>query len=159
MSEQLRPSTVYRPGVQLVVNKHIPPNPFGRDYKNAESIRKPVYDLDSSTDRTMFAISHPPVETEPPPLHPEQAESYTLTILGDLGKKRRGKTGGPRVLRCYMDSDKAVEYVAKIYDGVFYPLSDYTGDDCMYLADQDYSREAAAYEAVPSNLQGTAIPK
>ncbi|KAK1763056.1 hypothetical protein QBC33DRAFT_623266 [Phialemonium atrogriseum] len=158
MAEKQQPVPSYRPGVQLAIERHTPPDPFGRGYKNAECIRKPIRGLENDqVDRTAFAISHPPLETEPP--HLEQAESHVLTIIEDLGKRRRLKRGGPRVLRCYMDSDQSVHYVAKIYDGVYYPLSDFQGFDCMYLADKDYSCEAAAYEDIPSKLQGTAVPE
>ncbi|KAK1772060.1 hypothetical protein QBC33DRAFT_555224 [Phialemonium atrogriseum] len=139
MAEQQHPSALYQPGVQLATDRHVPPEPFGRAYKNAESIRKPLR-------RNALALN-------------KQAESHVLTIIGDLSQRRRGKTGGPRLLRCYMDSDQSVHYVAKIYDAIYYPLSDYEGLDCMYLADQSYSREAAAYEVIPANFQGAVVPK
>ena len=49
--------------------------------------------------------------------------------------------------------------MAKIYDGVDYPFKDYMDLDCMYLADRDYSCEAAAYQTIPLNLQGSIVPR
>lgn len=159
MAEQ-RHSPAYAAGVQLTIEKHQPLPPFGRDHKNAESVRKPVHGLKEEplVDHTSFALSHPPVETESA-TPPGETKSHVLTIIGDVSRRRRGKQGGPRLLRCYMDSDVSVHYVAKLYDGLHYPVYDWRGLDCMYLAEMDYSREAAAYEAIPSALQGAAVPR
>jgi hypothetical protein len=48
--------------------------------------------------------------------------------------------------------------VAKIYDGFEYRLAN-DRDDCMYLADKDYDREAAAYENIPQRFQGDIVPR
>lgn len=49
--------------------------------------------------------------------------------------------------------------MAKVFDGVDYPLVDRMGTDCMSLADRDYSREAAAYQNMPQDLQGSIVPR
>lgn len=50
--------------------------------------------------------------------------------------------------------------MAKSYDGFEYNLSETeNGDDCMYRADLDYSREAAASVAIPSRFQGSIVPR
>ena len=79
-----------------------------------------------------------------------------LTVLKKIDY-RQESVGGPHVACCYLDSDESRQYVAKIYDGVDYPLVDYSGRDCMYLADRDYSCEAAAYMSMPS-LRGSIVP-
>jgi hypothetical protein len=158
-----KPLSPYRPGVELVIQAHIPPPPFGSDYRNEDAVRRPVSGLlaDNLVDKLDFALSNPPLETSPP----KQAKSHVLTVLGKIDRQSRvlGKDqvhcyGGPHLVRCYLDSDKSRYYVAKIYDGIDYPLSDYRGYDCMYLADRDYSREAAAYENMPLSLQGSIVP-
>jgi len=145
--------------VTLDIRAHIPPPPFGSDYGNEDTIRRPVYGLSADDDRLDFALSFPPLETAPP----EPTKSHVLTILEkiDCRQERVGYYDGPHLVRCYLDSDESCHYVAKIYDGVNYPLSGPgpRGYDCMYRADQDYSREAAAYQNMPLNLQGSIVPR
>jgi len=86
-----------------------------------------------------------------------------LAVLKKIDHRREKVScyGGPHLVRCYLDSDKSCHYVAKIYDGVDYPLSGPgpRGYDCMYRADQDYGREAAAYQNMPLGLQGSIVPR
>ena len=150
-----QPPSRYEPGVKLDIRAHIPPPPFGKWYKNEDTVRHNVHGLqaDDQIDRLNFALSYPPLETDPP----AQAKSHMLTILKKI-HYRQVSVGGPHVVCCYLDSDESRQYVAKIYDGVDYPLVDYSGCDCMYLADRDYSCEAAAYMSMPS-LQGSIVPR
>ena len=145
----------------LDIRAHIPPPPFGRDYENEDTIRRPVSGLpaDEGNVRLDFALSHPPLETP----SPVPAKSHVLTVLEKIDRRpeRVGCYDGPHLVRCYLDSDESCHYVAKIYDGVNYPLSGPgpKGYDCMYRADQDYSREAAAYQNMPLDLQGSIVPR
>ena len=92
-----------------------------------------------------------------------------LTVLGNIDRRYPTALGpdlvpcygGPHLVPCYLDSDESCHYVAKIYDGVDYPLSGPgpRGYDCMCQADQDYSREAAAYQNMPLDLQGSTVPR
>src|SRR5690606_2083066 len=66
---------------------------------------------------------------------------------------------GPLLFRCSLDDDVSPKYVAKVFDGLCYPLADPWGFDCMYLADMHYSREARAYQEIPLSLQGSGVPK
>jgi len=156
-----QPLSPYRPGVTLDIQAHIPPPPFGRDYRNEDTIRRPVYGLsaDKGNDRLDFALSHPPLET--PPHLP--TKSHVLTVLEKIDRRQERVScyGGPHLVRCYLDSDESCHYVAKIYDGVNYPLSGPgpRGYDCMYRADQDYSREASAYQNIPLDMQGSIVPR
>ena len=49
--------------------------------------------------------------------------------------------------------------MVKIYDGVDYPLVDYRGCDCMYLADRDCSCEAVTYQSISLCLQGSTVSR
>ncbi|KAG7290329.1 hypothetical protein NEMBOFW57_000329 [Staphylotrichum longicolle] len=85
--------------------------------------------------------------------------------------KRRARdsgSGGAHVVTCVLDNDPSIEYVAKIYDGVNYPLGageeseiycGIDGDfDCMTRADMDYSIEAHAYSTMQPVIGGTIVP-
>jgi len=156
-----QPLSLFKPGVKLDIRAHIPPPPFGRDYRNEDTIRRPLCGLSAhdGIDRLDIALSHPPLETP----YPVPTKSHVLTILEKIHhrQERAGCYGGPHLVRCYLDSDKSCHYVAKIYDGIDYPLSGPgpRGYDCMYRADQDYSREAAAYQNMPLGLQGSVVPR
>ncbi|EAQ89259.1 predicted protein [Chaetomium globosum CBS 148.51] len=102
-----------------------------------------------------FVISHPPLD--PTPTADAGAQpSQVLTILETVSHKPKEEGSGPVVVRCYLGSDKSTLRIAKIYDGFEYELAEFgkKGVDCMYLADMGYSREAAAYEAIPARFQG-----
>ncbi|KAK1763764.1 hypothetical protein QBC33DRAFT_214854 [Phialemonium atrogriseum] len=146
----------YRPGVTLAIRAHTPPHPFGRHYSNEDTIRQTIPGLkaEDRVDRLDFALSNPPLKTPPP----AQGTSHVLTLLKKM-EHRQERSSGAHVVSCDLDSDKSCRYVAKIYDGVDYPLVDYRGFDYMYLADQDYSCEAAAYQSIPEHLQGSTVPR
>lgn len=149
-----RRSLPYAPGKQLTIRAHTPPTPFSKRYNNAYDIREPVRDLPDNIDRIAFALENPPIETWPP----QTAKSRRLTILKKIDHRPVSRVGGPHVVICYLDSDKSQRYVAKIYDGVDYPIKDSNDFDCMYLADKDYSCEATAYQNIPLSLQGSIVP-
>jgi len=150
-----QPLSPYRPGVQLAIQAHTPPHPFSERYGNEDTIRSPVRGLPANgIDRLDFALSNPPLETP----RPEQTKLQVLTILKEIIDRRQVGVGGPHLVSCYLDSDESRHYVAKIYDGIDYPFTDDWGFDCMYLADQDYSCEAAAYQSMPLCLQGSIVP-
>ena len=67
--------------------------------------------------------------------------------------------GGAHVVTCFLDEDRSTEYIAKIYDGVDYPLGDpgpgiFDYNDCMSFADRDYSIEAWAYRTMQPAIGG-----
>ena len=147
--------SAYRVGTKLRIREHIPPRPFTGDYGPSP---RPSVDwsrwedlADSEIGRVEFALANPPIETKPP----GEAER-TLTITGI---KTRRKGGGANVVTCFLDRDRSVEYIAKIYDGAHYPLyADPCGIDCMSSADRDYSTEAWAYRIMQPLIGGTVIP-
>lgn len=94
MAGQLHPSP-YQVGKQLNIEKHTPPEAFGHEYENSQSIQK-SFSGGPPTDHTKFVLSHPPVETEP--ISPK--ESHVLSIMEELSKRRCGKGGGARLVRC-----------------------------------------------------------
>ena len=147
----------YRPGGTLVIQTHTPPPPIAARYKTGYSIRKPIRGLSANPfiDRMDFALFHPPLDTP----RPREAISRLLTIVEKIDRREQGIVGGAHVVTCYLDSDKSRLYVAKIYDGIDYPLTDRGDCDFMYMADRDYSCEAAAYNAMPSKLQGSIVPR
>jgi serine/threonine protein kinase len=108
--------------------------------------------------RLWFAIENPPLETTPPP----SVTEHTFTITGTKTLRRVGiDEGGAHVVTGYLDQDKAVQYVAKIYDGLSYPLENQdTGEDFMTLADCDYAIEAWAYKTMQPapNVVGKIVP-
>jgi hypothetical protein len=155
-------SSPYQPDQKLTIHAHTPPHPYGRDYKNRETIRKPIcglvdWDGQHKLDHLTFVLGNPPVDTAPPAV----PKSHSLLIDRIISHKPKKKGGGPFVVSCFLDSDRSCRYVAKIYDGLEYRLADRGdgADDCMYRADMDYSREATAYESIPSRFQGDIVPR
>ncbi|EAQ84161.1 predicted protein [Chaetomium globosum CBS 148.51] len=156
-------STIYRENKTLRIREHLPPEPFTGDYgpsPRPEVDWSPWQDVPYwQIDRVEFALANPPIETEPP-TGPER----TLTIGRTLTRPSRG---GISVVTCFLDGDRSVEYVAKIYDGVDYLLSawddgtEYEGKgghlDCMKWADRDYSIEAWAYRTMLPVIGNTGI--
>lgn len=101
-----------------------------------------------SVDRVAFALDNPPLETLE--TEPAAGEEHTFTITGSKTLRRwHVDGGGAHVVTGYFDRDKDVVCLAKIYDGVYYPLKNQdSGWDCMTLADADYAIEAWAYETM-----------
>jgi hypothetical protein len=155
---------LYAPKTTLRSREHLPPEPFTGVY--GPNPRPPVdwspwEDLEWwKIDRIELALAYPPLETTPPgPLE------HTLTITGvktlrDQGSETFQNQGGAHVVTCVLDNDTSTEYVAKIYDGVDYPLGSREEGclDCMLLADRDYSIEAWAYRTMQPLIGGTVVP-
>ncbi|KAK3298945.1 uncharacterized protein B0H64DRAFT_86005 [Chaetomium fimeti] len=158
------PPFPYEPGSTFVIKAHTPPPPFGPYYKNKNPVRVPVRGLEYGSGNRVghmgFVISNPPLDPEATAKTKAQPQRV-LTIARKISHKPKEDGGGPVVVRCSLDSDKTTTYIAKIYDGFEYALAEpgETGCDCMYVADMDYSREAAAYESIPARLQGSIVPR
>lgn len=135
-------------------------------YKTKEPVRTPVHGLvdDRSghnlVDHLDYVISNPPLENAPAGTK-EAQPPHVFTIVQKISHKPKEQGGGAVVVTCHLDEDKSTYYVAKIYDGFEYELAQpgSTGLDCMYRADMDYSREAAAYESMPAHFQGAIAPR
>jgi hypothetical protein len=160
------PPSPYQPGNEFEIRAHTPPPPFGADYRNKDPVRTSVSGLvDDESGRNLvdhmgFVISNPPLDTGTP-ADTEAQRPRRLTIVRKISHKPKERGGGAVVVSCYLDADPSTQYVAKIYDGFEYELAEpgYQGDDCMYRADGDYSREAAAYESIPTRFQGSIVPR
>jgi hypothetical protein len=141
------PSEIYAPGVELCLLDHVPPKPFGEGYGPLPRDAAPVWEDGLPcervvSDRVAFALDNPPIETQPP-----GGEQHTFTITGTKTLREFSiMNGGPNVVTGHIDGKQATVYVAKIYDGVYYPIGDCGPDrDCMLLADEDYALESWAY--------------
>ncbi|KAK3374122.1 hypothetical protein B0T24DRAFT_625701 [Lasiosphaeria ovina] len=154
---------LYFPGATFEIHSHIAPHPFGDPYYNLTRDPIPDEELengDGPRHKLRVVIANPPAEL-PPDVRAKIHSTHdhkSLTIVGPIGDK----TGGARLVRCYLGSDKSHHYVAKIYDAMGYPLSKLDADDflmdCMWAADMDYTRESWAYEHIPQDLQGSLVP-
>jgi hypothetical protein len=151
--------TAYRANTTLRIREHVPPEPFTGDYgpnPRPQVDWTPWRDVAASQiDRLDFALANPPLETERP-----AEDERVLTITGH---KTRRTCGGAQVVTCFLDGDRSIEYVAKIYDGVDYPLGNRQAMaefdmDCMTCADRDYSIEAWAYRIMQPVIGGTVVP-
>ncbi|KAL2128168.1 hypothetical protein VTI74DRAFT_9559 [Chaetomium olivicolor] len=144
--------TPYCQGAALRIRSHTPPQPYGADYE--EAIRRPVQGLvdrfgQPKVDHLSFVLSNPPLDTDTP----SNPKSHVLTIIEAINHNPKEDGGGPYLVRCHLDSNQSRHYVAKIYDAFEYkPAEDGDDDsyDCVYIAKKNYSREAAAYENIPS---------
>ncbi|KAK5990329.1 hypothetical protein PT974_08596 [Cladobotryum mycophilum] len=67
---------------------------------------------------------------------------------------------GSQILRCQLGEDTSQEYVAKVYDPLYYQYGPDRPDDVTWRAEHDYSREAAAYEELDAKgVAGAFTPK
>lgn len=151
--------TRYGVDTTLRIRKHVPPEPFTGAYGpsprprvdwshwKGQNLRK--------INRVEFALANPPLETNPP-----GSLERTLTVTGVKTIRNRG---GPHVVTCFLDGDTSTEYIAKIFDGVDYPVGDpgpsVEGyNDCMSFGERDYSIEAWAYRTMQPAIGGTFVP-
>ncbi|KAH7143538.1 hypothetical protein EDB81DRAFT_499635 [Dactylonectria macrodidyma] len=131
-----RPEFPYRSGLKLTIRRHNPPPPYGayylkgskRDYAPPPSTLKVT--------QSEWCLQHPPEESRSP--HPDTTP-HTLRVLDEIACED-GR--GAQVIRCCLDDDESQVYAAKIYDALYYRWP----DDVTWVADEDYRREAAAYE-------------
>ncbi|KAI8675357.1 EKC/KEOPS complex subunit BUD32 [Fusarium keratoplasticum] len=153
-----RPDFPYHNGLTLTIRPHVPPPPFGltgytRGLERQEAPREEVAKFPQSE----WCLRNPVAETAP---HPDVTEEQMLKIVGCIACKD-GR--GAQVVRCQVGHDLSNVYVAKIYDPLYYSFSDPdfgTPIDVTYRADQDYSRETAAFEDLKADgADGRFSPK
>jgi len=153
-----RPDFPYHNGLTLTIRPHVPPSPFGstgytRGLERQEAPQGEVAKFPQSE----WCLHNPVAETAP---HPDITEKQMLKIVGGIACKD-GR--GAQVVRCQLCHDVNNVYVAKIYDPLYYSFSDRdfgTPVDVTYRADQDYSREAAAFEDLKADgADGRFSPK
>lgn len=85
-------------------------------------------------------LANPPPRTPP---HPCQT-THSLRIASQIAC---GDGRGAQVITCHFEGQEADLFVAKIYDPLYYKWSDF---EITYLADRQYSCEAAAFERLHS---------
>ncbi|VUC26828.1 unnamed protein product [Clonostachys rosea] len=142
----------YKPGVELFIRNHTPPQPFGAGYEREFEPRRciSIYHIEHSrVSQLEWCLNNPLIETTPPKVE----KTHNLHILDKIASKRSRRT---QVLKCCLGSEKDKVFVAKIFDPLFgeYP------EDVTFLADVGYSREAAAYEEIQkAGMDGRYTPK
>lgn len=140
-----KPPFPYIIGFTIKIHGHVPPPPFGvNDYENEPRPRLSE-DYLETVPQSELVVDNPPLETAP-----LQAATVRLTINMPLSV---GGADGAQVVICSItpdtDASQSFQAVAKIYDPLYYNFKEWTGHvprDVGYEADQDYSREAAAYK-------------
>lgn len=152
-----KPPLPYRTGLILSIRPHIPPGPFGHNY------RKECYPRSRGqwkhlfmTPPSVWCLNHPPVETPPP----EDRMQRELQIIDGLAS---GDGRGAQLVRCHVEGMGDKVFVAKIYDTFYYPYRDsFFGhpEDPTYVAELDYSLEANAYQTlIESGVNGEFAPE
>ncbi|RSL53798.1 hypothetical protein CEP54_010216 [Fusarium duplospermum] len=144
-----RPDFPYHSGLTLAIQPHTPPTPFGSTgYTTGLERQEAEYEEIAEFPHSEWCLRYPPAETPP---HPYAAETQTLEIVQGIACED-GR--GAQIVRCHIGGDKDRSYVAKIYDPLYYSFEERGFGfpvDVTYRADQDYSREAAAFEDLKAN--------
>lgn len=140
-AEPWRPPNPYIKGQNLVIQKHTACPPFGRDYPVYPGKRERADGNDAWTKTLVeLCLQYPPMEGET-----SQDMTRKMQIVDEIRVK---DDGGAQLVTCRLDED-ADEYVAKIYDPLYYGFHNRMWRDLprdvTYEADQDYCREVAAY--------------
>ncbi|EPE08938.1 hypothetical protein F503_04525 [Ophiostoma piceae UAMH 11346] len=151
-----KPDLPYRPGFRLSIRRYVPIPPFGHFYSTEgparfEGDRQERYYMRQSE----WCLMRPPSTSSP---HPDPTVSG-LQIIDEIACKD-GR--GAQLVRCRLDADPGRILVAKIYDAFYYHPEDRQGGPCdaTRLADNDYSREASAYEVLrDAKVDGQLVPK
>jgi len=157
-----KPPCPYRTGFTVDIKSHVPPAPFGgRDYGRGPRGTVSQHDL-RSLKQTELVMANPPLETADPPI----LHIHTLSVTCDLAVVD-GR--GAQLVLCTIKpkapaGHPPVQVVAKIYDPLYYSFShkDIPSVPCdvTRFVDEDYSREAAAYEHLQAVGQaGSFAPK
>jgi hypothetical protein len=155
--DRRKPNLPYRSGFECLIRPHIPPRPFGTTYKKGSYPRKRAgqSELEDET-ASSWCLSHPPLDTGDAPGARESVMRITESIACEDGR-------GAQLVRCILDGNDSKTFVAKIYDPLYYSfVSQDTGGpvDVTYVADHDYSREAAAYRQLKhEGVDGKLVPK
>lgn len=141
-----KPNCPYFPHFAVEIKEHIPPPPFGcREYGGAN--REMVsYDWLKSVTQTEHVLKYHPLQTAS--LSNPNAAQLTITKSISIGNSR-----GAQLAVCSITPKTSgatpFKAVAKIFDPLYYAFSfDFVSEpvDTVQMADQDYSREASAYE-------------
>lgn len=135
-NDPLKPALPYVAGAHFNIKQHVPPEPHAR-IPGAEIVHKHIRNpLKQYGTPSRCCLARPPQSTEP-----HQSHTTFRLIIADQLVTRVGR--GAQLVTCQIGTDKAIR-VAKIYDPLYYDWTD--GHDCVQRADDDYAREATAYE-------------
>ncbi|AEO61137.1 hypothetical protein MYCTH_2311014 [Thermothelomyces thermophilus ATCC 42464] len=147
-----KPACPYQTGFTIDIKSHTPPAPFGgRDYGPGTRVVVPDQAL-RSLKQTELVMGNPPLRTA----DPAAPRTHTLSVTHELAV---ADGRGAQLVLCTITpkvpaGQAAFQAVAKIYDPLYYsfPNKDVPSVPCdvTWLADEDYSREAAAYEHLQS---------
>ncbi|KAK2606690.1 hypothetical protein N8I77_005421 [Diaporthe amygdali] len=154
-SEPLRPENPYTKGRSLKLYRHKACAPFGQDYIFYDDLRDRVLE-EELRQKTLveLCLENPPMEGQT-----VYEDTQNLEIVEELRVK---SDGGAQLVVCHLDDDDQ-DYIAKIYDPMYYGFSNTTWADLprdvTFKPDMDYCREVAAYEGMDEWVGGTYIPK
>lgn len=165
LGDTARPNCPYFPGFTAEIQTHNPPAPFG-------SSRYPPPPRDAAPDDWLRGATQTQTVLRYPPIEAAQAEPTATTL-----RKARllitkivsiGNGRGPQLVLCKVTpaedtrGEGTFSAMAKIYDALYYPYLDRICSeptDVCSRADQDYSREAGAYEPLrDASLTGDFAP-
>jgi serine/threonine protein kinase len=137
MQDPDKPEFSYTNGLQLTIQRHDPPPPFGGPFDDPQApfgSGYPKPKVRNERSHTQFCLDNLPLETQ---AHPSPEEDY-LTIVEQVAAED-GR--GAQVVLCYShQSDQHL--VAKIFDPLYYVFE----FNPVKQADMHYSREAGAYQ-------------
>lgn len=151
-----KPPLPYRPGFRLAIRRHVPIPPFGRYYTYKYEL--PPLSEYERIERYYMPLSQRVLMYRPAssPPHPDSTVSG-LEIIDQIAC-RDGR--GAQLVRCRLDSDPERILVAKIFDAFYYHGGRGTPNNTVPMTDNDYSREAAAYEVLhDANVDGRIVPR
>lgn len=154
-SEPLRPKNPYTKGLSLTIHRHEACPPFGQDYAIYTDLRDRVLEKDLRRKTLVdLCLENPPMEGQT-----DYEDSRILEIVDELRVK---SDGGAQLVVCHLDDDDQ-DYIAKVYDPLYYGFSDTMWPDLprdvTFESDMDYCREVAAYEEMDEWVGGTDVPK
>lgn len=158
--DQDMPKFPYTKDFKAIIKSHNPPPPFGNIYGPGNRLHVPDSWL-KGVSRSQHVLEYPPLNTADPQ-HPIEAELAFIKGIA-IGKRR-----GAQLVLCSVaphGAGETYQAVAKIYDALYYPFDGGMFDDepldAVWSADEDYSREAAAYECLQADgrLNGAFAPE
>ncbi|KAH8763641.1 hypothetical protein F5883DRAFT_498277 [Diaporthe sp. PMI_573] len=144
------PCLPYTAGFTVPIHRHVPPALFGHVYGPGPR-SNPSREYLFKTTQSEQVVTNPPLDSD---VLPQMAsEMARLTVTTPI---MTGTADGAQVVACTVmpqnasaSESKPFRAVAKIYDALYYRLRADIGNkprDVVSESDEDYSREAAAYE-------------
>lgn len=139
-----KPPLPYIIGFNTQIQSHVPPPPFGQSNYDNKPRPELSWDYLETVTQSELVVDNPPLETAPS----QSPATARLTINMPISV---GGADGAQVVTCSItpEAGPAFQSVAKIYDPLYYSFKEWAGHsprDVVNEADQDYSREAAAYK-------------